>query len=245
MPQFYLHQLQVDFTQPIERHELDAFRGAVGRTVGLDNVLFHNHLEEDKVRYAYPLIQYKRRSGRPLMVCLGDGVDAVPELFKRSDGRLTLNNRPYQLQVADVRVQRYALNISRKKYSYDLRHWLPLNDRNYAVYQEFQKPEERHGFLERLLVGNILSFAKGVGWWIDGRVEATLHQDVTIRVLTYKDVPMMTVDASFETNVFLPPWIGLGKGVARGHGIVMPARAIDASEADSDIAIQTQAETHG
>ncbi|MFW5721489.1 MAG: CRISPR-associated endonuclease Cas6 [Bacteroidota bacterium] len=40
------------------------------------------------------------------------------------------------------------------------------------------------------------------------------------KVITYKDVKHQTFDVSFKTNIFLPEYIGLGKGVSIGFGTV-------------------------
>ena len=52
--------LDIVFENSIEDFEIEAFRGAVSKLVGYENTLFHNHLSDNKLVYAYPLVQYKR-----------------------------------------------------------------------------------------------------------------------------------------------------------------------------------------
>ncbi len=219
----HIRQLRVQFKYPIEEAELPAFRGVIAHVAGQDQTLFHNHLEGGRLRYAYPLIQYKRRNDKPLLVCLEDGVDALPHLFQTGIRTVHLNGRPYTLDVEDVWAEQFTLNCWTDSFPYRIRQWMPFNERNYAVYQEFASIPERKGFLERLLIGNILSFAKGMGWWLDQRIRVHIADGWTERVRPYKGNPMHVMDVDFMTNVSLPPWIGLGKGVSRGYGIVFPA----------------------
>ena len=75
--------------------------------------------------------------------------------------------------------------------------------------------------LERLLTANILSFAKGIGLYFDGQVITRITQLVEPRLQYYKGVKLMSFDAEFKTNVSLPDYIGLGKGVSLGMGTVV------------------------
>ena len=50
--------LTLKFRNQLRPDEIKWFRGAVIHASDKDNVLFHNHTEEN-YRYAYPLIQYK------------------------------------------------------------------------------------------------------------------------------------------------------------------------------------------
>ena len=66
-----------------------------------------------------------------------------------------------------------------------------------------------------------LSFFKGVGLFLpEGlRVMATVRPQEEKRT-GFKDNLMTAIGGEFTTNAILPDWIGLGKGVSKGFGVV-------------------------
>jgi hypothetical protein len=92
---------------------------------------------------------------------------------------------------------------------------------NYRQWQELATDEERLSRLNSLLVGNIISFAKGVGWQLDERVEVNIDAStIASRYIYHKAKRLIAVSADFEANILLPRGIALGKGVSLNKGIV-------------------------
>jgi hypothetical protein len=88
---------------------------------------------------------------------------------------------------------------------------------------QFQQTEgvvERCAMLQRILTGNILSMAKGLGIHFDKEVKCVITNIDEQRMTNYKGTRMTSIDLVFSSNVSLPDYIGLGKGVSIGHGIV-------------------------
>jgi hypothetical protein len=78
----------------------------------------------------------------------------------------------------------------------------------------------RLALLESILKGNILSFAKGIGWDIDREISLRIDTIEKVRPVTFKEQKVLAFDVTFRTNVFLPDYLGLGKGVSLGFGTV-------------------------
>jgi hypothetical protein len=78
--------------------------------------------------------------------------------------------------------------------------------------------------LERILIGNILSFAKGIEWKIDQPIKLNITHVALERLNKMKDIKVAVLDIRFNCNVALPDWIGLGKGVSKGFGIINQIR---------------------
>ena len=102
--------------------------------------------------------------------------------------------------------------------TYRLLNWLPLNSKNYIEYQNLDSLLPRVQMLERVLIGNILSFLKGVGIHVDEQLKVLITDILGQRAATYKGVQLMTFDVEFKTNLTLPQDIGLGKNVSVGYG---------------------------
>jgi len=217
MPQIPV--LTIRFHQEISPRDIPLFRGAVIDSMENANVLFHNH-EEDSFRYSYPLIQYKRIAGKAAIVCVGEGVEHIGEFFAAGNFRLRLGQRMMTFDVADISVMKHEITLDDNMNTYRLNHWLPLNQENHEVYEKTERMVDRCALLERMLIGNILSFAKNMDVFFTGNVACEILSVTIPRTVLFKGVRMLSFDAVFKSNVSLPYYIGLGKGVSIGHGVI-------------------------
>lgn len=215
--------LDISFENEIMPWEVPAFRGAVIEVAGRKNVLFHNHLGKD-YRFSYPLIQYKRINKKPHLICIEDGVDEAHNFFENKQEGLMLGQRNYELVVENLRLNKFTLQVWDKMFDYSLLEWLPLNQENYRKYDSLQTMTEKIEMLKSILVGNIISFAKGVGWTIDKEIKLDITNIVGIRKQKVKEVFRDLFTVEFSTNVFLPANIGLGKNSSLGFGTVREKR---------------------
>jgi len=211
--------LRIRFQPTIQAAELPKFRGAVIQAVEQSHILFHNH-QGDAFRYAYPLIQYQRERGYPVIVCIEEGVDEIHALFERRIDRLRLGARAIDLKVDAIDLKEWRLEVSPRFFQQHIRHWLALSSDNYTRYQRLSDELERRAFLANILRGNLLAMAKGLGWYIEQEVLVAMHEISSPRPVFYKDTRLMAFDATFSANILLPPGIGLGKGAAKGFGVV-------------------------
>lgn len=213
--------LTVRFVNEIMREEVPLFRGAIINAMEDANLLFHNHEEDGRLRYAYPLIQYKRINQKAAIVCLGEGTEAIGQFFSSCNFDLKLGERLVKLEVETVNAHQHLIQIWDSEFTYHIRRWLPLNQDNYAAYCKEESLAAKYALLERLLTANILSFAKGIGVRFEGQVVTRIIQMDEPQTQNYKGVKLMSFDAEFKSNVSLPDYIGLGKGVSLGMGTVV------------------------
>jgi len=81
--------------------------------------------------------------------------------------------------------------------------------------------EREKTFLNAILIGNLLSMAKGLGVVIEHRLNVHSHLE---KVEThYKGVEMTGFTGSFRVNMQIPEYIGIGKGVSQGFGVIRRA----------------------
>jgi len=218
--------LRIQYQPEISAAELPKFRGAIADAVGPQYPLFHNHLGDDRLRYAYPLIQYKRIRGKPVLVCLKEGTDEIHALFQQHVRTIQLGEREVQLQIEAIDLREWALEVSPRFYQHRISNWLALSGENYQRYRTLPDDAARHAFLSQILRGNLLAMAKGLDWYIQSEVLVALHDVSAPRPVRYKDATLMAFDAHFSSNISLPYHIGLGKGAARGFGVVGKGREI-------------------
>lgn len=211
--------LQIQFKDEITAEELPKFRGAVIDAASRENILFHNHID-DNYRYAYPLIQYKRVGKRPAMICLEAGTEQIHAFFSRPNATLRLGDRALPCQIDRLFLNEVTMQAWDKTFSYRIDRWLAVKDENYRFYLSLESEAERKVFLQRMLTGNIMSMAKGLGWSVEQPVQVRIQHIERERKITYKDTRLTAFDVTFTTNVFLPDYIGLGKSSAMGFGVV-------------------------
>jgi hypothetical protein len=70
------------------------------------------------------------------------------------------------------------------------------------------------------MVNNLVSFAKGVKWELEQAIRLDILEMYPSRNVEFKGIRALAFDFSFQCNLHLPDYIGLGKGVSRGLGII-------------------------
>lgn len=215
----------IRFNNNISPTDIGAFRGAVINALEDKDILFHNHkLDENGFRYSYPLIQYKRINKKAAIFCLEEGTQSIGKFFLDSDLTLNLNGEKFEFEVDSVKAYNHQLQVWNSDFKYSIRKWMPLNQENYEQYEKLESVAEKSIFLENILKANILSLAKGVNIFFDKQVECKITKLSEPRITHYKNVKMIIFDAEFLTNVSIPNYAGLGKGVSVGYGVTVRRR---------------------
>lgn len=218
MNQNKTNMLVVCFTNHLTVVEIPYFRGAVLAALGNQtDLLFHNHTN-DGFRYAYPLIQYKSIHGKAAIVCIGEGTGRIGNFFTHLHEPLKIGNREMVLELENIKSSAPLIQVWNANFLYSLRKWLPLNQENRNKYESMNDLNERILFFEKILTGNILSFAKGLGIHFEKQVTCGITQLEEKGVMRHKKINFETFDIEFWSNVSLPNYIGLGKGVSHGFG---------------------------
>lgn len=215
-----LRVLVVEFADEIEAHEIPAFRGAIIAKAGKEHILFHNHLAEQKYLYRYPLIQYKRIRKHPAIVCLDYGVDQIHNYFENRDWSIAISGRWLEMKIARLLMNQFTIQVWDTTFTYRISNWVALNQDNYREYLSLPEGNGRIEFLEKKLTGNILAFAKGINWDVTRQLHITIREVERIQPVSLKGKKVMAFTLVFTGNVFLPNYIGLGKSVSLGYGII-------------------------
>lgn len=213
-----LRTLIIQFENEIGFHEIIHFRGAAIASMDQKDILFHNH-DNDKLRYSYPLIQYKRIHKKAAVFAVGKGVEVVSQILNARSFKYQIGNSIYEMRIESVQFHDDSLLLKESSsLHYRLQSWLPLNSSNYAKYKSSESIVDRVEILEKVLIGNILSFLKGVGMYSEQAIKVRITDIVAQRVIVYKRVKLMAFDIEFKCNITLPQYIGLGKNASIGYG---------------------------
>lgn len=217
----YIRTLTVLTDAEIHQHEVPLFRGAVINSLGEHpNLYYHNHLDNDKFRYSYPLIQYKRLGGKAAIVCIEDGVDIIGQFLTEANDALNIGSRQIVCNTGKIQPARILVQTWEEMFRYHISRWLPLNSKNYQRYQEIEGVVERVAFLENILKANLLSMLKGLDIYLEKELILKITEISDSYLLYNKGVKMMAFNADFKCNLSVPNNIGIGKNASIGCGIV-------------------------
>ena len=193
-------------------------RGFLGK-LHKDDPLVHHHMDDEGLQYSYPFVQCKIIEGDAYIVGINMGCEIVRTLFETLE-ILTLGTETYRIIDRSVQFNGDGFKELNQclKYTF-LTPWLALNEKNYNKYQRYGSLAARKKMLERILIGNILSMSKGLGY--------TVSLPINARILKLKEVntslkgnPMLGFLGEFEVNFDIPDYLGIGKSVSRGFGTV-------------------------
>lgn len=216
--------LTIIFDTEIAGHEIPAFRGAVIDKVGRENIIFHNHLDGKQFLYNYPLVQYKRLWKKPALICIDYGVDEIHKFFEKKDWALKISDRWLDMKIDKLQMNQFVMQVWDRTFDYNILNWIALNQENHKKFNELDSMTSKIEFLERTLKANILSFAKGIDWTVDKEIQLKIKDIYRNRAAKVKGSLLTGFDLEFSTNVFLPNYIGLGKSVSLGYGVVRQKR---------------------
>ncbi len=218
-----LRVLSVTFDTHIEPWELRHLRAAIALKAGIEHEMFHNHNNETGgYHYRQPLIQYKHDKGRPMLLCLNEGIEEAYHFFSQPDWNVIVNGRHVPIRIARLDVRQYNLTVEDKMRYYHIRNWIALNEDNYAAYNRLTGMVERLYMLEKILQNQIVAFLQQMGYVPERTVEVKLLNKKDERWVSYKGVRVLAFSLEFTANVFLPDYVGLGKGCSSGWGVVRP-----------------------
>lgn len=216
----HIKTFRLNFSTPISFNEIPYLRGAIIKITKNQEILFHNHDKDNTFRYDYPLIQYKRINGNAAIIFIERGTDKIIDFINNNKDSADIGNRKTKLEIEKVDANDTLVQIWESEFTYSIRKYLPLNKINYEKYIKTDDIIEKYKILENVLIGNILSFAKGMGIYFNNKIKVTILQVDEPKVYRFKNIKMMGFDIRFKSNVSLPDYIGLGKGVSIGFGMI-------------------------
>lgn len=216
-----LRVLSLTFKTELEPWEVAAFRSAVIEIAGREYILFHNH-KDDNYLYEYPRIQYKRIGKKAAIVCLEEGIDELHHFFDRKGRVALIGDKEIELEVERLKLYPFRFTLTPQPLPYKIKNWVALNEENYEKFRITNDIQQTLEMLSKILTGNIISMAKSIDWTVDGTIETHITQLSFPKIVKIKNTKMTTFEAHFETNVTLPSYIGLGKSVSKGFGVVIP-----------------------
>jgi len=182
-----------------------------------DEELMHNH-KGDKLVFKYPKVQYKVIDNVPIVCGIENGASVLAKAGFEID---SLNIEGKNIKVVQKHIMKKLIEFGVTgdyiRYKF-VTPWIALNQKNIIEYKRSNEIE-REELLKKILVGNILSMAKGLDYIVDKKISVWLHID-SVNV-NFKNIEMLGFIGEFKVNFDIPDYFGVGKSVSRGFGTVI------------------------
>ncbi len=199
-----------------------ALRGFFGHLYRNRTEFHHHDNRSNRLVYNHPLIQYKIiDKDRALVVALKEGaylLKAVPRLT-----HLELYHKKCLVLKQKLYSQTISFGVTPEPVHYQfLKPWVPLNEKNYVEYLRLKRNKKATDtFLERILIGNIISMCKIMRYTADDKIEAEVRVEEIGKIHLKPNVSLLGFRGEFSINFLIPDFWGIGKSSARGYGTVL------------------------
>jgi len=201
-----------------------SLRGFIGKRFP-ELSLLHNHASNKSFIYTFPRVQYHILNGDALIIGIEEGADTVKYIEHILTG-LSLNRQVYKIVAKTGVESEIYFGILKEPLPYTfLTPWLALNEKNYEKYQKYGAWAKRKELLEKILIGNIISMSKGLGYTVPEPIKAEIHGLKETQTFL-KGTPMLGFLGTFSVNFEIPDYWGIGKSVSRGFGTVKRVREL-------------------
>ncbi len=187
-------------------------------------VELHHHLNssegDSKLKHEYPKIQYNIKGNKAILLGIEENAISVLRNVVMNVKELILGPNKYNIVEINAHYDDTEFGIvnSGRVFLYKfLSPWLALNSENYKRFT-IATIKERRKLLKSILIGNILSMSKHLGYNVPDTIQVEI--ELTPMKVFYKDIPLVGFKGIFETNFLIPDHVGIGKAVSHGFGIV-------------------------
>jgi hypothetical protein len=169
----------------------------------------------------YPRVHFTIENNKPIIISMNDGIDAARQ-FVENLKMLNVNGRSWDIKAIDVIEDKTTFTKTDTKHHYRfLTPWGGLNRQNLIKYK-YLYASERTGFLNKMLMQNIQFLMQEFGHTPSFKITCRIRMNgLTPEICPETHMGFFT--GSFQTNVYLPSYLGMGCGISRGFGTILPS----------------------
>jgi len=211
--------LHLTLDLPLRDHQLRQFRGAMAELAGWENQHFHNHIDAGRTTRQAPLIQYRTVDGRASIFAIGEGVEQVRGLLRKTGQDFTMGGRSYTLRIRDLHERDLRVCTTPQPVKYKINSYLPFNKANFEQWKQTENLADRIALIERNITGHLLGLCQTLGYHVPDRLQVRISDLQNSYTLSCFGVPHIAFDLSYTVNLQLPDHIAIGKGGSLGFGI--------------------------
>lgn len=183
-----------------------------------DIAVLHNH-NGTGFDYRSPRVRYLVIDRVPHLISFDDGLEIVERIYREQAG-LRCGQKVYRVTGTELHDIHDDAGIGGDLYHYQSHTpWLALNEDNHLRYMQLRGAAERNAMLERIMTANMLALAKNI--------ELDVQEKIMVKMVCFDEVRlkagqthMLGFYPQFVTNFRLPAFVGVGKMVSKGFGVM-------------------------
>lgn len=200
------------------KNDAKKIRGYLGN-IFFNHPYAHNHKPDGSLIYQYPRVQYKVIDGNCILIGFFEGSEIVIKTFHDLK-EINMNGRWHEILSKGLETYNASFSITSHHLTYTfISPWLALNSENYQKYQTTGSIDKKKALLKKILIGNIISISKSIGYTVSSLIEAKLHYFKEVNI-SLKGTTMLGFLGTFSINFEIPDYWGIGKSVSRGFGTI-------------------------
>ena len=168
--------------------------------------------------HRYPVVQCKQIKGLLMVIGVGQGAYLLQEI---SGGKQGLGNGETTCAISgrDPEIRNEVFGISDKIHTYEfLTPWLALNQQNAKKFYDLKGKPERDAFMQKILTGHLGTLAKSIDY--DLPAPLSCESRVRFRRERIHRENVMVFLGTFQTNLTIPDYLGIGQSVSAGFGTI-------------------------
>jgi hypothetical protein len=168
--------------------------------------------------HRYPVIQCKEVKNNLLVIGIGQGADLLRELSLKGTMLMPGQNACTIIGRDNAIVnETVGISDSLKKYEF-LTPWIALNQQNAKKFYDLKGKPERDAFMQKILSRALSTFAKSID--CDLQEPLICRSKVRFRRERIHDENVMVFLGTFETNLRIPDYLGIGQSISKGFGTI-------------------------
>ncbi len=210
--------------QTRDAHKLRGYFSTIFQDI---STLLHNHQNDGKPIYQYPLIQYKVVDGVPYIIGMEQGAEVLEKLYLNLK-EIDINGKKFPLIDKEISIRQVETGVSPQFHRYQFKTlWLALNQENFDAYRQLPS-ELKKEKLVKILIGNTLAFSKGINYFVEKELKIEILRFSEGQTL-FKGKKFIGFRGEFSINFKFPDLIGIGKSVSRGFGTIVRVKEAHSS----------------
>lgn len=209
--------LRIQTEPPLGAHG-NSFRGYVASKFPQYDIL-HNHRKSGGFLYLYPRVQFRVLKKKGFIIGIDEGVTSICEIEPLLE-TITVNENDHRIIEKKLILKNVQFGFSDSVMKYEfVKPWLALNEKNYRQYIQMGNKKNKNLFLMNILIGNLLSLSKSLGYIVEQeiKIESLFIKEIKTFL---KGIPMIGFLGAFSINFEIPDYWGIGKSVSRGFGTI-------------------------
>jgi hypothetical protein len=166
--------------------------------------------------HRYPVIQCKQVKNSLLVIGIGQGADLLWAVSSNGNELLTGQSTCTIIKRdQEIRNEKVGISESLQRYEF-LTPWIALNQQNAKKFYDLKGKPERDAFMQKILNGALSTFARSID--CDLREPLICRSKVRFRRERIHDENVMVFLGTFETNLRVPDYLGIGQSISKGFG---------------------------